>query len=123
MDIRLLKSRIRFSTSASEITQKRHLGRIQTMADAIEENFAEVGRPEQIKLKHLFYIRECWFKTRGFSETTIGDYNRSMIWMIKALGREQHWLGPLKLVKESSKGGRPSVARVIRSKSRLKRGG
>lgn len=121
MDISLIRSRIRFSISASEITKKRHLGRIQTMADVIEVRFSEVENPEQIKLKHLFYIRDHWFEDQGYSVATTRDYTRSMVLMISALGREQHWLGPLKLEKDSKKGGRPTIGRAVRSKSRLRR--
>ena len=122
MNIRLIKNRIRFDISASEITQRRTLGRIQTMADAIESRFPEVINPEQIKLKHCFYLREQWFESQKLSPSTVSDYTRSMILMITALGRGSHWLAPLKLTKNPSKGGRPLASRVIKSKSRQRQG-
>lgn len=121
MNIGLIKKRIKFDVSAAEITKKRTLSRIQTMADAIAQQFPEVTRHEQIKLKHVFFIKNQWFLSEGFSDATTRDYLRSLTLMIAALGRVQHWLGPLGLQKTQQKGGRPVVASVVKSKSRLKR--
>lgn len=122
MDIRLIKNRIKFDTFAAEITKKRALSRIQTMANAIETRFPEVTRPEQIKLKHLQFLKNYWFESETFSAATIGDYVRSMRLMITALGKDSDWFGPLALKIDAVKGGRPTLARITKSKSRLKRG-
>lgn len=123
MNIKVFKDRIRFSTSTAEITRRRTFNRIQSMSDAIETEFPEVGRPEQIRLKHMFFLKNAWFDNAGLSDSTTQDYIRSMRVMIEALGRERHWLGPLKLIKAPNHGGRPTASRVTRSKSQLKRSG
>lgn len=117
MNIRIITYRIKFDLPTSEITKKRHLNRIQAIADSIEQRFEGIKRPEQIKLKHMQFIRNQWYQSQEFSETTIKDYNRSMCLMISALGRK-HWLPPLGLEKDHKKGGRPTAGRVIRSKSK-----
>ncbi|MGB5854899.1 MAG: hypothetical protein WBH20_06530 [Oceanisphaera sp.] len=103
--------------SASDITIKRTVNRIQVIADAIEQRFTEIKKPEKIKLKHMLYIKNHWYESQNFSTVTIEDYKRSMRLMITALSRE-HWLFTLDLKKDLNKGGRPTVGRVIRSKAR-----
>lgn len=117
MHIKSITSRIKFDLSASDITVKRNINRIQAIADAIEQKFEGVNQPEKIKLKHMQFIRNQWYQSQEFSEATIKDYNRSMCLMIKALDRN-HWLPPLGLEKDHKKGGRPTAGRVVRSKSK-----
>lgn len=117
MHIKSITSRIKFDLSASDITVKRNINRIQAIADAIEQKFERVNQPEKIKLKHMQFIRNQWYQSQEFSEATIKDYNRSMSIMVSALGRN-HWLAPLELKQDSTKGGRPKIAQIVRSKRR-----
>lgn len=118
MEITAIYRRIRWAEGVSEITRLRTLNRLRTLAGAIEEQFPQVCRCEQIKLKHMFYLKNVWFDDMDLAPTTRSDYIRAMRLMITALGRDQHWLAPLKLVKNHQHGGRPPVSRVTRSKSR-----
>jgi len=58
------------------------------MADAIERQFPEVLRSEQIKLKHMLFLKNAWFDNEGFAITTIADYTRAMRLMVKALDKK-----------------------------------
>ena len=118
MDITSITKRVRWVEGTSAATKGRTMKRIQAMADAISTQFPEVHRGEQIKLKHLHFIKDAWFDNQGFAPTTIKDYLRAMRLMISAMEKAQHWFGPLKLFQDQKRGGRPAVSRVTRSRSR-----
>jgi len=118
MDITDITRRVRWTEGASHATKSRTIQRIQAMADAISTQFPEVHRGEQIKLKHLHFIKDAWFDNQGLAPTTMADYIRAMRLMISAMEKAQHWFGPLKLFQDQKRGGRPAVSRVTRSRSR-----
>jgi hypothetical protein len=118
MKITNITKRIKWKDNASEITKTKTINRIFNMADAIERQFPEVLRSEQIKLKHMFFLKNAWFKNKGFAITTIADYERAMRLMVTALDKNHHWFEPLRLVQDRQKGGRPAVSSVTRSRSR-----
>lgn len=118
MDIKEIIQRIRWKEQVSELTKKRTIGRIRTLTDAIERQFPEVQRSNQIKLKHMLFLKNAWFCNEGLAPATIGDHIRAMRLIIKAIDKDPQWLGPLKLVQNRQQGGRPTVSRVTRSKSR-----
>lgn len=118
MDIRDITQRLRWAEKTPDITKNRTISRIQTMADAIETQFPEIRRIEQIKLKHIQFIRNAWFDNEGLAPTTMADYTRAMRLMVKALDKEKYWFGPLRLVQNRQQGGRPTRSRVTRSKAR-----
>jgi len=91
------------------------------MANAIEVQFPEVRYCNQIKLKHLKYVREAWFDNEGLAPKTMADYTRAMRLMIKALGKDRHWFGYLGLVQDRIRGGRRVVSRVTKTRSRNRR--
>ncbi|WP_339651411.1 hypothetical protein [Halopseudomonas pelagia] len=107
--------------AASPLTKKRIIGRLKNLCNAISDNFPEVQHTNQIKLKHLQYLRNVWFAR--YSPATVADYERSLRILTEALGKEEHWLPPLKLVKDPAKGGRSIVIGSIRSNARRKRVG
>lgn len=106
---------------ASDVTKSRTIKRIQTMADAIEAQFPEVRYCNQIKLKHMKYLKEAWFDNEGLAPTTVADYTRAMRIMIKALDKDRHWLGHLGLLQDRTRGGRRVISRVTKTKSRNRR--
>jgi|GEM_PF-614577 hypothetical protein len=116
MKITNITKRIKWKDNTSEITKTKTINRIFNMADAIERQFPEVLRSEQIKLKHMLFLKNAWFDNEGFAITTIADYTRAMRLMVKALDKNHHWFEPLKLVQDRQKGGRPAVSRVTRAK-------
>ena len=118
MKITNITKRIRWKENTSEITKDRTINRIFNMADAIERHFPEVVRSEQIKLKHLLFLKNTWFDNEGFAITTIADYTRAMRLMVTAMDKNHYWFEPLKLVQSRQQGGRPAVSSVTRSKSR-----
>ena len=121
MNIRDITKRIKWQEKARDSTKNRKLKRIQAMADAIEAQFPEVRYCNQIKLKHMKYVKEAWFDNEGLAPTTMGDYTRAMRLMVKALGKDRHWLGHLGLNQDRQFGGRPEVSRVTKTKSRNRR--
>ncbi|XOB94275.1 hypothetical protein ACMC9M_08695 [Pseudomonadota bacterium 24LQ007] len=122
MNIRDITKNIKWHENASPSTKSRTVGRIQTMADAIEAHFPAVRYCNQIKLKHMKYLKEAWFDNEGFQPTTKDDYTRAMRLMIKALGKDRHWFGHLGLIQDRQRGGRRAVSRVIKTRSRNRRG-
>ncbi|QBM17227.1 hypothetical protein MARI_13340 [Marinobacter sp. JH2] len=121
MNIRDITQHIKWKEGASDATKDRTIQRIQAMANAIELQFPRVRYCNQIKLKHMKYVREAWFDNEGLAQTTIGDYTRAMRLMIKALGKERHWFGHLGLIRDRQCEGRPVVSRVIKTRSRNRR--
>ncbi|GBO88996.1 MULTISPECIES: hypothetical protein [Marinobacter] len=121
MNIRDITKHIKWKEGASDSTKDRTIQRIQAMANAIEIQFPEVRYCNQIKLKHMKYVREAWFDNEGLKPTTMADYTRAMRLMIKALGKERHWFGHLGLVQDPSRGGRRVVSRVTKTRSRNRR--
>lgn len=118
MDIREIVKRIRWKEQTSEVTKKRQFARIRALTDAIERQFPEVHRSNQIKLKHMFFLKNAWFCNEGLATATIEDYTRTMRLIIAAMDKDPLWLGPLKLVQKRQQGGRPTVSHVTHSKSR-----
>lgn len=116
MHIGELTERVRWAERTSDTTKKRTINRIQAMADAIETQFPEVRRPNQIQLKHCQFIRNAWFDNEGLAPATMADYIRAMRLMVTARGKDKHWFGPLRLVQNRQQGGRPTKSRVTRSK-------
>lgn len=93
----------------------RHKNRIDKMASAIEERFAGTNRSEKIKLKHLHWILNYWLDSQNYKPSTRADYINSLKLMIEALGKSEHWFGPLNM-KAIGPGGRPRISRVVKSK-------
>ena len=120
MNISLILKRLRFDRKSSEITKRKVIGRLNKICVMISEKFPEAQRPDQIRLKHLQYVRNEGLA--GYSAATAVDYKRAMVILVGALGRQKDWLPPLKLVKDPSKGGRPSSTHVICSGARNRRG-
>ncbi|MEH6499509.1 MAG: hypothetical protein V7751_08980 [Pseudoalteromonas distincta] len=120
MDIYLILQRVKPRDGSSKVTHQKVLGRLQRLCRAINERFPEVRRPDQIKLKHLQYLRNEWLAE--FSPATAADYQRTMCVLVESLGKKKDWLPPLKLVKDPSKGGRPFSTCVTKTKARKRRG-
>lgn len=121
MNIRDITKRIRWHEGASDSTKSRTIKRIQAMANAIEYQFPEVRYCNQIKLKHIKFIKEAWFDNERLAPATMADYTRAMRLMVKALDKERHWFGHLGLVQDRTLGGRRVVSRVTKTKSRNRR--
>lgn len=94
----------------------RYIARIAKVGDVIEERFTHVTRPEQIKLKHCQYYRNTWLPAHTASERTKKEHMRSLGLLVRALGRDESWLGALNIRPPSGKGGRPAKVGVKRSK-------
>jgi len=118
MNIREILQRIKWDKDASDVTKNRTVKRIQSMANAIEAQFPEVRYCNQIKLKHVTYIKEAWFDNEGLAVTTMADYTRAMRLMVRALGKERDWFSRLDLNQCQQRGGRPVSSRVTKTKSR-----
>lgn len=114
MNLKLIYIRIKFNDMKPP-HPVRHRNRIRKIADAIKERFPEVNRPEKIKLKHIQWFSNYWLEAQGYSPATRADYISSLKLLIEALGRSDHWLGPLGL-KPKGAGGRPRTSRVVKSK-------
>ena len=121
MNIRDIMQRIKWDKGTSDSTKNRNFKRIQSMANAIEAQFPEVRYCNQIKLKHMKYLKDAWFDNEGLALTTIGDYTRAMRLMIRAMGKEKEWFGRLGLVQDPHRGGRRMVSRVTKTRSRNRR--
>jgi hypothetical protein len=121
MNIRDITKRIKWHEEVSDSTKSRTIKRIQTMADAVELQFPEVRYCNQIKLKHVRFLKEAWFDNEGLATSTMADYIRAMRLMIKALDKEWQWLGHLGLVQDRTRGGRRVVSRVTKTRSRNRR--
>lgn len=121
MNIREILQRIKWDRNASDATKNGNIQRIQSMANAIEAQFPEVRYCNQIKLKHMTYIKKAWFDNEGFAVTTTDDYTRAMRLMIRALGKERVWFAPLGICQSQGQGGRPLSSRVTRTKARNRR--
>ncbi|MFG6160649.1 hypothetical protein ACGTNG_17775 [Halomonas sp. 1390] len=93
----------------------RHQNRISRIASAIEERFPTTNRPEKIKLKHVNWVVNHWLESQNYKPATRADYINSLKLLIEALGRKDHWFGPLK-IRAKGPGGRPRVSRVVKSK-------
>ncbi|WP_417521975.1 hypothetical protein [Marinobacter sp.] len=94
----------------------RYISRICNVAEVIETRFPHVKQPEQIKLKHCLYFRNVWLADHTSSERTRGEHMRALGLLVVALGRDESWLGALKIKQASDKGGRPPKVGVRRSK-------
>lgn len=114
MNLKLIYTRIKFNDMKPP-HPARHRNRIQKIADIVEDRFPEVNRPEKIKLKHIQWFSNYWLEAQGYSQATRADYISSLKLLIEALGRSDHWLGPLGL-KPKGAGGRPRTSRVVKSK-------
>lgn len=121
MHIYDITKRIKWQDGTSDTTKSRAIKRIQALSDAIQAQFPEVQYCNQIKLKHMQYIKYAWFDNEGLAPTTMADYTRAMRLMIKALGKDRHWLGRLGLSQDHQRGGRPVASRVMKTKSRNRR--
>ncbi|MCL1483742.1 MULTISPECIES: hypothetical protein [unclassified Marinobacter] len=84
MDIKEITQRIRWKEKASEVTMNRMIERIYKLTDAIERQFPEVRRSNQIKLKHMLFLKNAWFCNEGLAPATIEDYTRAMRLIIAA---------------------------------------
>ncbi|KKN90545.1 hypothetical protein LCGC14_0226860 [marine sediment metagenome] len=120
MNISLITQRLRFDPKSSQVTTKKVIGRLKTICRIISEKFPEIHRLDQIRLKHLQHVRNEGLAQ--YSPATVVDYERTLIILVEALGKTKDWLPPLKLKRDPSKGGRPSSTKVIRSRSRHRRG-
>lgn len=94
----------------------RYINRIQDISTAIEERFPHVQRPEQIRLKHAQYYRNIWLPAYSSSERTQDEHMRALGLLVKALGRNESWLGMLGLKNPPSTGGRPTQINIRKSK-------
>ena len=114
MNLKPVFSRIRFNDMKPP-HPARHRSRIVKIANAIEERFKEVNRPEKIKLKHVHWIVNHWFEEQQYKPSTRTDHLTSLRLLIEALDRGEHWAGPLGL-NAKGPGGRPRISRVVKSK-------
>lgn len=94
----------------------RYITRIAKVGEVIEARFNHVTRPEQIKLKHCQYYRNIWLPAHTTSERTKKEHMRALSLLVRALGRDESWLGALNIRPANGKGGRPTKAGVKRSK-------
>ena len=86
MNIRDITKHIKWKEGASDATKDRTIQRIQAMANAIEIQFPEVRYCNQIKLKHMKYVREAWcqqqrsltafyqFRLSGFHQFSVSGF-------------------------------------------------
>lgn len=109
-------ARLHFGNMA-EPGPTRYLRRITTVLLAIHNRFPEVNKANQLKLKHIEWIKNYWFVDQKLASSTQSDYIRALKLLIMALNKEQHWFGPLKLIAKND-GGRKM--KVSASKSRKK---
>lgn len=116
MNCKTILQRVKYSTDASKLTKNRDKNKILMLCNVMGQHFS-LDQPEQIRLKHLQYIKNHWLIHQGFSQSTNDRYIRTMRLIIDALGRKQHWSKPLGLEKDVSKGGRPTVSRVTHTRS------
>lgn len=94
----------------------RYISRIQTIAAVIEEHFPHVKKPNQIKLGHAQYFRNVWLPAHSVSKRTKAEHMRALGLLVRALRRDESWLGALDIRQTSGKGGRPSKIGVRQSK-------
>ena len=114
MNLKTVFSRIRFNDMKAP-HPARHKSRIVKITNAIEERFQGVNRPEKIRLKHIYWVVNHWFEEQQYKPSTRADYLNSLKLLIEALGRWEHWAGPLGL-NAKGPGGRPMIRRVVKSK-------
>ena len=81
MNISLVLRRLRFEGKSSEISQRKVIGRLNKICRIISEKFPEVQRPDQIKLKHLQYVRNEGLA--GYSAATTVDYKRTIVILVE----------------------------------------
>jgi hypothetical protein len=93
----------------------RYINRIKNVVSVIEERFPHVQRPEQIQLKHAQYYRNIWLPAHSPSMRTQGEHMRALGLLVRALGRDDSWLGKLGLKNPSSTGGRPTQVKIRES--------
>lgn len=98
----------------------RYINRIHGISAVIEERFPHVQRPEQIRLKHAQYYRNIWLPAYSSSERTKDEHMRALGLLVKALGRNQSWLGKLDIKNSSSAGGRPTQIKIRKSRKYYK---
>ena len=118
MNVRDIMQRIKWDKGTSDLTKNRNFKRIQSMANAIEAQFPKVRYCNQIKLKHMKYLKDAWFDNEGLALTTIGDYTRALRLMIRAMGKDKAWFCRLGLVQDPQRGGRRLPSRVTKKTSR-----
>lgn len=94
----------------------RYINRVHGISAVIEERFPHVQRPEQIKLHHAQYYRNHWLPAYSSSIRTQNEHMRAMGLLVRALGRDDSWLGKLGLTSPSSTGGRPSQIKIRKSR-------
>ncbi|MBQ0762087.1 hypothetical protein [Marinobacter psychrophilus] len=94
----------------------RYINRINNIAGVIEERFPHVKHPEQIKLKNAEYFRNVWLPAHSSSTRTQGEHMRALGLLVRALGRDDSWLGKLGLTSHSSTGGRPTQIKIRKSR-------
>ncbi|AKO52008.1 hypothetical protein ABA45_05845 [Marinobacter psychrophilus] len=94
----------------------RYINRIKNVVSVIEERFPHVQRPEQIQLKHAQYYRNIWLPAHSPSMRTQDEHMRALGLLVRALGRDDSWLGKLGLTSHSSTGGRPTQIKIRNSR-------
>jgi hypothetical protein len=94
----------------------RYINRINNIAAVIEERFPHVKHPEQIKLEYAQYFRNVWLPAHSSSTRTQGEHMRALGLLVRALERDDSWLGRLGLKRCSRKGGRPTPIKIRKSK-------
>lgn len=94
----------------------RYISRIENIAAMIEEHFPYVRNDNQIKLGHAQYYRNVWLPAHSVSDRTKAEHMRALGLLVKALRRDESWLGALGIRQTSRKGGRPSKIGVRKSK-------
>jgi hypothetical protein len=96
--------------------RNRYTNRMNTIVGVIEERFPHVKRPEQIKLKCAQYVRNVWLPAHSSSERTKEEHMRALGLLVRALGRNEHWLGALGIHSCLKKGGRPTQIKIRQSR-------
>ena len=94
----------------------RYISRIQNIAAVIEEHFPHVKNDNQIKLGHAQYFRNVWLPAHSVAERTKAEHMRALGLLVRALRRDESWLGALGIRQTSGTGGRPSKIGVRQSK-------
>lgn len=94
----------------------RYISRIQNIAAVIEARFPHVKQDNQIKLGHVQFFRNVWLPAHSVSVRTKAEHMRALSLLVRALRRDESWLGALGIRQTSGKGGRPSKIGVRQSK-------
>jgi len=94
----------------------RYINRMNTIVEVIEERYPHVKRLEQIKLKCVQYFRNVWLPAHSSSKRTYEEHMRALGLLVRALGRNEHWLGALGIQNCPKKGGRPTQIKIRKSR-------